>query len=604
MAVHDANGKSNSLKKPSGDVDLFDQIQDEFDALLADGDLPEPQDIVADKQKTLTDLVLQDTSEFLSTTDMRAFEMSSDKPADALVTPEAADASDSGSPDSSDDETSALENETGSDESSSDETDTSNSPAETPEPAEAVVSGDNAITVETPPAPSSDTVEDSLPQVQENEVQEDDSVSEPDEEPEPITSEITDDASDSDPANKVFLQESDLSDAAPAEQAVDWPPKSDNHAPDLDGIDPFSDDVDEDALQEQAPVHPDMSEDHVIPRRGGARMVMFAGVIGLTVAGGIYWFTSGTQEPAKQLASGQEQSVSNTGDQQPALSTTPSATPAEQQPAPETIQAAAATLNKKDVPAPDKTVSAQPAETEKATIQRAAVEKAKTQHLAAKQAAEKRSAAEKEKAQRLAEKQATEKRAAAEKAKAQRLAEKQAAEKRAAAEKAKAQRLAEKQAAEKRAATEKAKAQRLAEKQAAEKRAATEKAKAQRLAEKQATEKRAVAEKSAARKIAAIQPSTQLQTLPTKSNTPATVADESGNWIIELASVNSDKSARQHMARIQAMGVESNAVQVNDKGKIFHSIRITGFTSKQEAMKRRDALAKLLGVRGARVEKL
>jgi len=52
------------------------------------------------------------------------------------------------------------------------------------------------------------------------------------------------------------------------------------------------------------------------------------------------------------------------------------------------------------------------------------------------------------------------------------------------------------------------------------------------------------------------------------------------------------------------MGVESKAVQVNDKGRVFHHIRIAGFTGKLEAMKRRDALVRKLGVRGAKVEKL
>ncbi len=550
MAAHDANGKSNSLKKSSGDLDLFDQIQDEFDALLAGDELPEPQDIDADKQNTLTDLVLQDTNEFLSTTDMRAFDMPSDKPADAPAASEGSD--DAGIPDSIGHETKLSESKT-----SSGETDTGDLPTEEPKPAEAATEAvmaetaseavayeDDASTDETQSTPSSDTVEDSLPQVQE-----DDSVSEPDEEPESITPEITDDSSDPGPVNKIFLQETDLSDTDPAEQAVNRPPASDKHASELDGIDPFSDDMDDDARQEKAPVHPDMSEDSAMPRRGGGRMMMLVGVIVLTVAGSIYWLTSETQEPAEQLASNQDQPVSNTADLQPALSATPSAapstTPAEKQPTPKNIQTAATILNKKDSPVSDKAVAVQPTETKKAAIQRAAVEKAKAQRLAAKQEAEKRAAAEKSKVQRLAAKQA------------------------------------------------------------AEKRAAAEKAKAQRLAEKQAAKNRVAAEKAAARKLAVIQPTTPLQKSPVKAQVVTISAlDEPGNWIIELASVNSDKSARQHMARILAMGVESTAVQVNDKGRIFHSIRITGFTSKQEAMKRRDALAKRLGVRGAKVERL
>jgi len=549
MAAHDANDKSNPLKKPSNDLDLFDQIQDEFDALLSGAELPEVEDVQAVEQNTLTNLVLQDTTEFLSTSDMRAFDMPPGQSADVPETPEETGISDA-------DISLAPEN------NASDDT-TEETPANEHENSDVEIP--DSIDAETNPSEDEAAPDET------------DTSDSPVVEPEA--------------ANKIFLSESDLSNAGDAEEKTELPPVQDKHASDLDGIDPFSDDMDDDALQEKAPVHPDMSEDNVTTRRGGGRMMMLAGVIALIVAGGIYWFTSGPQEQAEQTVSGQKQSVSKTADNQPGLSETSSVASVEIQQPQDKIQTEVTTLKKKDSA---KTVTAQPAETEKAAIQRAAVEKAKAKRLAAKQAAEKRAAAKKTKAQRLAKKQAAEKRVAAEKAKAQRLAAKQAAEKRAAAEKAKAQRLAKKQAAEKRAEVEKAKAKRLTAKQAAEKRVAAEKAKAENLA----------AEKAAVKEVAVIQPSTQLQTLPPESPTPAAVADESGNWIIELASVNSDKSARQHMARIRSMGVESESVKINDKGRIFHSIRITGFTSKLEAMKRRDALAKLLGVRGAKVEKL
>jgi len=82
------------------------------------------------------------------------------------------------------------------------------------------------------------------------------------------------------------------------------------------------------------------------------------------------------------------------------------------------------------------------------------------------------------------------------------------------------------------------------------------------------------------------------------------VLDAAGNWVIELASVNSDKSARQYVARMRTMGIKSEAVQMRDKGKIYHHVRITDFSSKQAATKRRDALVKQLGLHNVTVEKL
>jgi len=179
-----------------------------------------------------------------------------------------------------------------------------------------------------------------------------------------------------------------------------------------------------------------------------------------------------------------------------------------------------------------------------------------------------------------------------------------AAIQRAAAEKTKARRLAAEQAATKQAAAEKTKARRLAAEQAATKQAAAEKAKARRLAAEQAATKQAAAEKAASSHVTVIQPSTPLARKLPVSGQMVNVLDGAGNWVIDLASVNSDKSARQHVARIRAMGVESEVVKVNDKGRIFHHIRVVGFSSKQAAMKRRDALVKQLGLRDATIEKL
>jgi len=109
---------------------------------------------------------------------------------------------------------------------------------------------------------------------------------------------------------------------------------------------------------------------------------------------------------------------------------------------------------------------------------------------------------------------------------------------------------------------------------------------------------------AAAGSATAMQPPAHQPTAGTATPPENKASNQTGNWIIDLASVNSDKSARQHVARIRAMGVESRVVQITDKGRIYHHIRVGGFSSQQAAKKRRDALVKLLGLRDATVEKL
>jgi len=105
-------------------------------------------------------------------------------------------------------------------------------------------------------------------------------------------------------------------------------------------------------------------------------------------------------------------------------------------------------------------------------------------------------------------------------------------------------------------------------------------------------------------KIATIKPSTPIQDLTVKTATAVITVDKAGDWILYLASVKSAKSARQYVARIQAMGVKSKAVEIRDKGRIFHRIRISGFTDKLAAHKRQSTLIKKLGLRGSWIEKL
>jgi len=473
MAEHDANDKSNALNGSPDDLDLFDKLQDEFDALLSGKELPAPN-AVHFQDDDLTDSVLQDSSEFLSTADMSAFDLSSDKPSADTKEPQAAKADNLDSTVLDEPETSPPENTT--------------NPSEIP-----------------PTAPL-DTIEPGM-----TDHQGDDSITHHAEESTAVVQETPANAALSENANKIFLKGSDLSDVSPSEKEDSWQPKPNKASADLNEFDPFSEDADV-ADTERAPVHPDMSSDHVPQRQGGSRFIIPAGIIVAIVAAGIYWFSGETQEPAKQLASGQEQGDSKADAKQASLSGTSSLSPAETQQAPENTPTETASLKQQQV---EQAAAAQQAKTEKEAIQRAAVKKAKAEQLAAKQAAVKRAAAEK------------------------------------------------------------------------------------------ANAKHQAVEKTAVKQIATIEPSTHLQkqALKDQQASPA-LADEPGDWVIDLASVNSDKSARQHMARIRAMGVESKAVQMNDKGRVFHHIRIVGFTSKREAMKRRDELAKLLGIRGAKVEKL
>jgi len=484
MAAHDEFDNSNSLINPPDSVD-FDQLQGELDALISSNEQPTEDNSLADELDLLTDSTVQDSSAFLTTADMRAFDLPADKLPDDYEPAASAGAT---SPDGLHDiEPEAMSTE--------------------PTAAnEAADSGHNTTADETPDATASETAADSSPDA--------DNLFHLDDEPESTAPAIT---ADSESKQKIFLQESDLSGPALAANEGDWPPAADNHAADLDGIDPFSDDS---TLTDQAPVHPDMSGDNVVQHRGSSRFVMLAGVIGLAMAGGIYWLVGDAPKQAAQLASSQNQPVSNTADQQPGLSDVSAVNPQETATTPEPVQPDATTLQQQgSQPGAEKAVAAQQTETRKAAIQRAAVEKAR--RLAAKQAAEKRAAA------------------------------------------------------------------------------------AQAQARKMTAEKPTVAEKTSTGKPAIIQPTTPLQKSQVKARVATTAAlDEPRNWVIELASVNSDKSARQHVARIRAMGVESEAVKINDKGRIFHRIRVTGFTSKLEATKRRDVLIKQLGIRGAKVEKL
>ncbi len=301
--------------------------------------------------------------------------------------------------------------------------------------------------------------------------------------------------------------------------------------------DPLSDETDEPLSEDKAPIHPDMMDNNTAQRRSSGRFIMLSGLLVLIVTGGIYWFISNNHKQTEQLADA-EQSVQKASSQQ---AETPPPAPEQVVESPQnTAQAPTASLQNNTLgPSSDQTAPATPVETVKASIQRKAIEKARTEQLANTAAA--------------ADKAKTEKHQAVSNINA---------------------------------------STQIAPVKTNSAHHAT-----------QQTDKFATPKNSVTEKLAVIQPSTPLQQTRNKPRKTAAAADASTNWVIELASVNSDKSARQHVARMQDMGVAGKVVQVNDHGRIFHHILITGFASKMEATRRRDALAKQLGVRGAKVYK-
>ncbi|NWF37377.1 SPOR domain-containing protein [Mariprofundus sp. KV] len=92
--------------------------------------------------------------------------------------------------------------------------------------------------------------------------------------------------------------------------------------------------------------------------------------------------------------------------------------------------------------------------------------------------------------------------------------------------------------------------------------------------------------------------------MSTKTATPSATlpATDSGNWIIYLASVGSEKSAHQLVARIKTSNIETKAVRAEVKGKIFHRIQLNRTLSREDAEVTRTFLAKKLGLKGAWIE--
>jgi len=100
---------------------------------------------------------------------------------------------------------------------------------------------------------------------------------------------------------------------------------------------------------------------------------------------------------------------------------------------------------------------------------------------------------------------------------------------------------------------------------------------------------------------------TPVKKTATASSTTAVNTDTAysiGQWYILLARVESDKSARQYIARMHTLGLHGEAVSMSSKGKTWQSIRMTGFNNRAEAGKQLTAISKKMNISGARVERL
>jgi len=84
----------------------------------------------------------------------------------------------------------------------------------------------------------------------------------------------------------------------------------------------------------------------------------------------------------------------------------------------------------------------------------------------------------------------------------------------------------------------------------------------------------------------------------------SSTSDQTGEWMIILTSASSDKAARQQVARMHEQGVQAEVTRIVDQGKVFHRIRLTGFSSRQQAQQQLDIVSRKLGLHGAKIEKL
>jgi hypothetical protein len=91
--------------------------------------------------------------------------------------------------------------------------------------------------------------------------------------------------------------------------------------------------------------------------------------------------------------------------------------------------------------------------------------------------------------------------------------------------------------------------------------------------------------------------------VPTAKPAPAVSDTASGveNWAVALSSVDSEKTAIQQQARVRATGIEAEYIRSIKNGKTWFFIQVSGFSSKQEAEKQGNILAKKLNTQVSRI---
>ncbi len=95
-------------------------------------------------------------------------------------------------------------------------------------------------------------------------------------------------------------------------------------------------------------------------------------------------------------------------------------------------------------------------------------------------------------------------------------------------------------------------------------------------------------------------PKSELQPIVvTPSSKPA-----GGRWVLQLASSASPVEAEREVKKLQAAGYSPEIVTAEIKGKTWHRVRISGFSSAAEARKTADELKAKLGYQNSWIAKV
>jgi len=76
-----------------------------------------------------------------------------------------------------------------------------------------------------------------------------------------------------------------------------------------------------------------------------------------------------------------------------------------------------------------------------------------------------------------------------------------------------------------------------------------------------------------------------------------------GDWVINLVSVYSESAAGNEMARLHKMGIDAEVAVSTVKDRQLYRIRLSGFASRDEALQKKEQLARQYGIKDAWVHK-